>query len=120
MDPVTVGTQTAKALAEAQNVQQILAIMAGVLLSALILVCVLYRRETIDRREETKAHGEAMKAAEVERRVEVRGLLETMAARIERLALALDAEHDRSRAIGGPVGRDEPDGPNKSGARRRV
>lgn len=117
---MTVGTQTAKALAEAQNVQQILAIIAGVLLAALIAVCVLYRRETIDRREETKAHGVAMKAAEVERRVEVRDLLETMAQRIERLALALDAEHDRVRAIGGPVGRDEPDGPNKSGARRRV
>ena len=117
---MTVGTQTAKALAEAQNVQQILAIICGVLVASVILLAVLYRRETIDRREETKAHGDAMKAAEVERRVEVRGLLETMAERIERLALALDAEHDRGRAIGGPVDRDDPDGPNKSGARRRV
>lgn len=110
MDPVTVGAETAKALAEAQSVQQILAIIAGVLLAALLAVCVLYRRETIDRREETKAHGEAMKAAEVERRVEVRGLLETMAERIERLALAIDAEHDRTRANGG----------SDEGARRRV
>lgn len=100
MDPVTLGTQTAKALAEAQNVQQILAIIAGALLVALLLLAVLYRRESIDRREDAVKHGDALRTAEVERRVEVRGLLESMATRIEALARALDEEHDRKRANG--------------------
>ena len=115
MDPVTsaqAAAQVTKALAEAQNVQTVLAIVVGVLLFALIAVCFLYWKETRESRSELKKEQD-------DRRKEVRELFESFTLRIEDLAKALDAEHDRSRVIGGPVddGRDQP---NKSGARRRV
>ena len=117
MDPVTSSAQAAaavtKALAEAQNVQTILAIVVGVLLFALVAVCFLYWKETRESRGELKKEQD-------DRRKEVRELFEAFTTRIEALAKALDAEHDRSRAIGGPVDDDGRDQANKSGARRRV
>ncbi len=116
MDPVS-ATQAAaaisKALAEAQNVQQILAIVAGVLLAALLLLAFLYWKES-------KEHREELKKEQDDRRIEVRELLERQANALADLARALDSEHDRSRAIGGPVDDEGRDQPNKSGARRRV
>lgn len=112
MDPATIGTQTAKALAEAQNVQQILAIVAGVLVAALFALALLYWKESREHRAELKKEQD-------DRRLEVRELYDLMTSRLSDLAKALDAEHDRTRAVGGLVG-DEPDQASKSGARRRV
>lgn len=97
MDPVTLGTQTAKALAEAQNVQQILAIVAGALVAALLLLAYLHWSESKDRRAELKAAQVELKHEQEARRVEVRELFEMFTARIETLAKALDSEHDRGR-----------------------
>jgi hypothetical protein len=106
VDPVTLGIQTAKALAEAQSVQQILAIICGVLLAATCLLAYLQWSEAKDRRAEVKAHGEALKASEEARRVEVRELLELMTTRLAALAKDLDSEHDRNRASGHDSGAD--------------
>lgn len=121
MDPVTAGqtaAQVAKVLSESQNVQQVLAWVCAALVVAVIALAVLNWRQAERRQEDTKNHGAALAQAEANRRIEVRELLEKQSVALAELARALDAEHDRSRAIGGPV--DDVDQPNKSGARRRV